>query len=80
MGQPKNKDAKKALRALRREFGWDYEDIQGKGHTVGVLKCPKHDRDGCMIWVDGTASNTANYLWDEVRACEHGAAPTRRHW
>jgi len=80
VGYPNEKEAKRAVAALQKQFGWAYEHLTGKGHTVGVLRCAENSREGCTIWVDGTANNTAKYVWSEARKCYHGCAPDRRRW
>lgn len=74
---PRDSEAKKAIRAGRKEFGWSYSDAVGNSaHGIGRLTCG----DGCDIRVYGTADNTARALWDAMRGCPHGHRPDRRHW
>lgn len=80
-GLPKDSDAKKVIRVLRREFGWDYIDPPGfSGHVVGTLMCPENTRNGCRLPVYGTGNNTARALWQDANRCTHGASPGRAHW
>jgi hypothetical protein len=76
-GWPKDAEAKKALRALRKEYGWQYPlPLGSSAHGAGLLACG----DGCRFVVNGTASNTARVLWSFARKCPHGHAPDRRQW
>jgi hypothetical protein len=76
-GWPNNPEAKRCIRVLQREFGWDYDtDIGSAAHRVGDLYCG----GGCRIWVTGTGKNSARAIWSTARKCSHGHAPTRQHW
>lgn len=77
-GWPKDKEAKRALDVLEREFGWDYDTstVGKSSHAIGFLSCG----DGCRTSVYGTATGTARALWGFARKCPHGRAPERRSW
>ena len=76
-GLPKDAEAKKCIKVLRKEFGWDYDDEVGSSaHIVGFLFCG----GGCRIPVNGTANNTARALWRAARKCPHNHGPTRLQW
>ncbi|RPE77800.1 hypothetical protein EDF39_0461 [Frondihabitans sp. PhB161] len=76
-GYPQDADAKKAIKALRKDFQWIYDDNVGSSaHICGWLLC----RDGCRMRVFSTARNSARAIWSGARKCTHGHAPTRPHW
>ena len=76
-GLPNDADAKKCIRALQREFSWEYTDEVGtSSHACGFLSCG----DGCRLTVYKTGRNTGRALWRNAGRCPHGHAPTRRHW
>lgn len=78
-GWPSDSEAKKCIRALKKDFGWIYSTNVGKSsHLVGQLTC--QEENGCRIGVDGTARNTARALWGLAKKCPHGKAPSRRQW
>lgn len=79
-GLPDDPDAKKALDALCREFGWEYTETGPRSHPAGFLLCGEHSRDGCRINVASTGQNTAKKMWRKALRCSHGYRPTRRHW
>lgn len=76
-GWPKDADAKKAIKALEKDFAWVYDTEVGKSaHKVGTLICGQ----GCKVSVNGTARNTARALWKLARKCSHGKGPDRPQW
>jgi hypothetical protein len=76
-GWPKDGDAKKCIKALSSDFGWDYDTSVGKSaHITGKLLCG----DGCRISVMSTGNNTARAVWKASRRCTHGKAPDRAQW
>ena len=77
-GWPKDGDAKKAIKALVKEFDWTYDTDSpgGSAHPAGFLTC----EDGCRTAVYSTGRNTARALWRVARKCVHGHAPDRLQW
>lgn len=82
VGRPKDSEAKKCIKVLEKEFGWRYEEVSGKSHVIGFLTHPSESKkDQCKISVNGTANNTARFLWAAAKnRCSHGFAPKRNQW
>jgi hypothetical protein len=84
-GYPNKAEDKKAIKALKKDFDWEYDDNVGSAsHLCGVLRCDKDrvldDDEGCEIHVYRTANNTARAVWKAALKCVHGKAPDRRQW
>lgn len=76
-GQPNSPDARKVIKRLTKDYGWEYDDQVGKSaHPCGYLRCG----GGCNLVVYKTGNNTALALWGLARKCGHGHAPSERRW
>ena len=74
-GWPNDTDAKKAIRALVKTYGWIYDTDVGKSaHHTGSLLCG----DGCRTPVFSTGRNTGRALWTFALRCTHGHRPSTR--
>lgn len=62
-----NKEVREAINYAISK-GWDVE--LRKGHCWARLKCPKHDRTGCMISVNCTPRNAYNHASQIKRAVD----------
>ena len=76
-GLPNSPDARKAIKALTKTYGWTYDDqLGGSAHPCGYLRCG----DGCSIVVYKTGKNTAVAIWGRARKCPHGRNPITPSW
>ncbi|GAB4084098.1 hypothetical protein GCM10028784_07280 [Myceligenerans cantabricum] len=83
-GYPNDPEAKKAIRSLKKDFDWQYDDEVGdSSHLCGWLKCgdvTDQVEKPCKVPVYRTANNTARAVWKAARKCPHGKDPDRRQW
>lgn len=68
-GWPKDKDAKKLIRFLVAERGWNYStDVGNSAHIAGWLSCGL----GCREKVYSTGQGTFAFVRNVGRKCRHG--------
>jgi hypothetical protein len=66
-----NKEIEAAV-SYAESRGWSWRKVQG--HAWGKLLCPKHDREGCKVFVWSTPSGKENHAKSIVRSvdrCPH---------
>ncbi len=73
MSRPRHPDKhiEKAIQSAEK-LGWTVKI--SKGHAWGLLFCPYHTRDGCIVNVNSTPRNPENHarhIQREIDLCPH---------